>query len=214
MPILVDNKFLFLRVPKTGSGSAQAGLMQAFGARAYVFGRAHMTLAECLELFPRKVYMACVRRPETWLRSVWAAVRLSPSEAGPEARSNTGIDDFPDMVHQIWAGDFTAFVDNYLLQRPGWIAKFFERYVGPPAKRVPVIGHCETLEMDLSRGLRAANVTDFDPTLLHVDRRIHQAGTLPQMARHVAYEPALLADVRRTEAWVYREFYGEQTDGE
>jgi hypothetical protein len=191
MATLINERFRFLHLPKTGGTWA----MEAMWAAGVVAARPthvpdHAGLAETRDFSDRFTF-AFIRHPlEFWL-SYWGY------------RMRTGWD--PD--HQIDAAagsaDFGKFVDTVVEQFAGAASEVYERYVGRPGEEIDFIGRHERLTDDVCAALQLAG-EEFDEDRL----RSHPPVNCTDFSRHPAgYTPESAARMAAAEGVAIERFY-------
>jgi hypothetical protein len=193
---LVEDKAIFLHVPKTG-GTWVSHAMRAAGLRleplSYATIRpgspqAHPTFDDVFYYRPRFTF-AFVRHPLDWWRSYW------------RYRMETGWRDRPLIDQLARSDDFDQFVANVIEHLPGLAGVHFSRFVGRPGNEIDFVGHQESLADDLVRALTLAGIR-FD------ERAIHSVS--PRRTAEyemVAYTPDLASRLCAAEAEVIARFY-------
>jgi hypothetical protein len=140
--MLIFERAVFLRVPKTGSTWA-GNAIRAAGCRVeeyIVDGDFHADLSYCP--FRDRFIFGFVRHPLTLYRSYWRFKMANGWDARNPFDASCAADTFPDFVRSV------------VSQYPGWCSLMFQDYVGPVDDEIDFIGRFETLTDDLIRALR------------------------------------------------------------
>jgi hypothetical protein len=213
MPHLTE-KTVFYSVPKTGSTWVRSALAgKRIGSRQYHLGaRRHFylnglhgtpqTVSE--ELRSGRFEFCFVRRPEEWLRSLWASQMLA---IHPPLRHHTEpepddppLDVFPPR--DLMCDSFELFVDLLIRRAPGYVTRVFQKYVGPNGDALDFVGHQERLREDFVRALSLAG----EPIPPLPEGRANKSD--PHLLREARLSDETKKRLLETESWILKTFYG------
>ena len=139
-----------MHIPKTGGTWVYDALPAAGVQLEQATANPHATLAE-VDRGGRFTF-AFVREPLPWYRSLWKFHRRDPQY---------------DWLHvgQFLDLDLPDFIRAMGHHHPGYLAHYYEGFVGTPDDEIDFVGHHENLREDLIRALRLSG-QDFDEAVL------------------------------------------------
>jgi hypothetical protein len=143
---IVNEQMAFIHVPKTG-GMWVTDAIRAGGIEFDTMEEDDHFMKSDLEAGDRFVF-AFVREPFSWYGSVWRYHRVFPQAHWVDI--NEAIDlEFPDFLEQM------------LKNHPGWLSRYYKRFVGPRHDEIDFVGRYERLADDLVTALRSSG-QEFD----------------------------------------------------
>ena len=113
-----------------------------------------------------------------------------------------------------WKPDFNEWLDEMLEEEPGWVTRWFERYVGPPGGEFcHFIGRTETIEQDMEDVL---TMLGYGNQWNEKRERIGQINHAKNKIRSVKAPNIEVTNeqrkrIERSERVLIRRFYGEGT---
>ena len=105
-----------------------------------------------------------------------------------------------------FSDDFGDFVRTITKERPGWISKKIENYVGKEGESlVNFVGRQESLVEDLVRALTLAG-EEFDEAALRATPKVNETASLDEWKDKAVFTPELIDLVRRSEQEALKRF--------
>lgn len=153
MAVVLHNS-IFLHIPKTG-GEWVREVLWCSGLeslRLHPGERKHADIAyfDANNNFGRNFRFAFVRHPVSWYRSYFTyqiGRRRDIKEISLEQYLSGGTRSFGEFIQKVTEA------------APGFLGRFYSRYVGAPGKEIDYIGRTEHLREDLATALRLAGET-------------------------------------------------------
>jgi len=209
MPVIIDNRLLFFRIPKTGSTSMQQSLCRAFNPeRVFIPENAHDPIypSYIARILHEGMIPFCfVRRPHTWLQSVWADAVTSKDNYWTRNHKAPDNQNFHDFINDCLEPDFQGFIRRYLKYRKGFVGEYFDTFILGGYSHV---GRQETMFDDLEKFLLEADCVPDQPAKLRHDTRFRERASSPEWKERVEYGPGQLAAVQKAEGRIYNLYYG------
>jgi hypothetical protein len=169
-----NDRIVFIHVPKTGGGWVTEA-MKAAGIRQERIGDMHHLGKDEVDLQGRFAF-AFVREPLSWYGSAWNFRRRIWKEKATETPElEIPEAEFPD---EWFAMDFPDFLDKVINDRPGYLSRYYEHFVGPPNSPIDFIGRYENLVEDVVSALTLAG-QEFDEEALRAFPAVNTTGPLP-----------------------------------
>lgn len=168
MALLIDDKAVFLHVPKTG-GTWFRHAMSQNGIKFEEIGEQHNHFPYILNLMPNGFYddkfiFAFVRHPLTWYQSRWVF------------RAQHGWHLEHPLDFNCASNDFLDFLDRVFAYKPtGWLTHLYGMYINEIPNDIDFVGHTETLADDCVKVLKMIGVK-FDEEKFRGTPRINQSG--------------------------------------
>jgi Sulfotransferase family len=182
-----NDRIVFIHVPKTG-GTWVTRAMRAAGVELEKVGSVHHVPLNEIDVGTRLAF-GFVREPLSWYGSVWNfRHERRTDQRGP----------LDEWVYR----PFPDFILKVMRNRPGFLSRYYARFVGPPTSPV-VVGKFEQLTDDLALILRSAG-QEFDEQALRAFPPQNETGPAPLCP------PDLRRELVRSELEAYERFYPEE----
>ena len=223
---LPEKSALSLHIPRTGGTWVKEAMFQAkipmdkWGRVCETYRpRKHTIIPHIHPKLWAKVgvVFSFVRHPVPYYVSVWRFTTRS-WEIWPDKMKMMVIErKDPAVINEAvlrWKPDFDEWLDEMLEEEPGWVTRWFERYVGPSGGEFcHYIGRTETLESDLEQVLRMLGYgklwdekRERIAQIQHAKNKIRAA-----KAPNIEVTDDQRARIERSERVVIRRFFGEET---
>jgi len=222
---LPEKGALFLHVPRTGGTWLKHALnlaeipLNKWGSVAEDYRpKKHTFLSHYrLELLSQvKFVFSFVRHPIPYYVSVWRFTTrcvLMHKERMEQVFRGEDSSALNEAVNR-WKPDFFEWMEEMLEEEPGWVTRWFERYIGPEGgEHQHYIGRTETLEKDVFHVIRLLGYEDkWMAAKDKIDRIIHAKNRVrPDKAPRAVMPSILKRKVERSERVVIRRFFSEST---
>ena len=226
---LPERNALFLHIPRTGGRWVKKGISTAqipfeYWKKAALDYRiwSHGLLAQYRgSYFNRIEYaFAFVRHPFAYYVSMWRFMKRSLTRNGMEATRKNSFSRVRLTNEAIlrWSPNFDEWLEEMLEEEPGWVTRWFERYVGPNGGEFcHYIGRTETIERDMFQVMDVLGYVEkwkaFNNSISPSFAKKRRDG-FSIMGKHAPFVH-LTAEQRRkilrSERVMMRRFFGEDT---
>ena len=223
---LPEKRALFLHVPRTGGtwikeAVFQAGIpMQKWGKVGKRYRpKKHTILPHYRTELLAKIdhVFSFVRHPVDYYVSVWRFTTRSV-EIWPEKMKTMVFEQGdPAAINEAilrWKPNFDEWLEEMLEEEPGWVTRWFERYVGPPrGEFCHYIGRTETLEQDVKEVMDILGYSDRWEAAREQIALIHHAKNKIRevKAPHVRPNDEQRERIERGERVLMNRFYGKES---
>lgn len=225
---LLERSVLFLHVPRTGGTWVKEAMFQAgipiekWGKVCPPYRPKKHTIIPHLhaELWARVGgVFTFVRHPVPYYVSVWRFTCRSWKQWPDKMWWAVQERNDPAAINEAilrWKPDFSEWLDEMLEEEPGWVTRWFERYVGPPGGEFcHFIGRTETIESDLEQVIRMLGYGElWDEGQERIARIEHAKNKVrSSKAPHVEVTDEQRKRIERSERVLIRRFFGKETVG-
>ena len=223
---LPEKRALFLHVPRTGGTWIKEAMFQA-GIPMNKWGRIgepyrpkkHTIIPHIRpDLWARVgVVFAFVRHPVPYYVSVWRFATRSWADRPDKMQWAVQERNDPAAINEAifrWKPNFDEWLDEMLEEEPGWVTRWFERYVGPPGGEFcHFVGRTETIESDLERVMRMLGYgKQWDEKRERIAQIHHAKNRIRSVkAPNVEVTDEQRARIERSERVTIRRFFGDET---
>ena len=230
---LSEKGALFLHIARTGGRYIQEGIVRSgipnevwkrAGPSTWYRMRYHAPLyhIDMKWLVKVKYVFAFVRNPFDYYVSVWRYLTRGVTKHSREqtiARFKSNPTFLLSEATRHWKPDFNEWLEEMLEEEPGWVTRWFERYVGPPygGEICHYIGRLETLNRDMQQVMDLLGYGDkwklFQSSLSEKakQRRRLKYKVGPQQAPLIVLSEEQKKKIARSERVMLQRFYGTTT---
>jgi len=223
---LPERKALFLHIPRTGGTWVKEAMFQAkipmdkWGRIAEPYRQKKHTIIPHIrpDLWAKVgVVFAFVRHPVSYYISVWRFTTRSwtdqPDRMQWAVRDRNDLAVINEAIIR-WKPNFNEWLDEMLEEEPGWVTRWFERYVGPlSGEFCHFVGRTESIEQDMEQVM---SMLDYGNQWNEKREQIARIQHAKNRVRNVKAPYIEVTDeqrkrIERSERVLLRRFYGEDT---